>query len=136
MLRKSSESPPETCRRFQLLPRSLEKRTTPLEPLAHTAICSAPSAPTEPAALMPRRLVSMPVLCTDQETSSGALAGRVMVLGSLVGGRLPGTPTVALHKIAKAYDVRINVRIARNSSISGDRSSLIMRLRLLRLHLL
>src|SRR5271156_4955561 len=104
MLRKSSESPPEICMRFQLLPRSLEKRTTPLEPLAHTVMCCVPSASTELAALMPRKLVSMPVVCTDQVTSSDALDGRVMARGSLTDRRPGETRTVALHRIATASE--------------------------------
>src|ERR1700683_3632815 len=113
MPRKSSESPPETCRRFQFLARSLEKRITPLEPLAHTAMCSAPVASTEPAALMPRRLVSMPVVCTDQLTSSDAVEERMMALGSLIVARLPGRRAVALHKIATASEAGIRKRMRR-----------------------
>src|SRR5580704_10474367 len=113
MLRKSSESPPETCRRFQFLPRSLEKRITPLEPLAHTAMCSAPVASTELVALTPLRLVSKPVVCTDQVTSSDAGAERVIALGSLSAARLPGRVAVALHKIATAIQAGIRMRMPR-----------------------
>src|SRR5579863_8132595 len=113
MLRKSSESPPETCRRFQFLPRSLEKRITPLEPLPHTAMCSSPIASTELVALTPRRLVSTPVVCTDQVTSSDVGDGRVMARGSLIERRPGETRTVAPHRIATASEAGIRKRMPR-----------------------
>src|SRR5579859_6779985 len=61
--RKSSASPPATCSRFHVLPLSSERRITPLEPEAQTAIVPSPSGETS-TALTARRLVSMPLVWT------------------------------------------------------------------------
>src|ERR1700683_4403997 len=87
MLRKSRASPPATCSRFQLLPRSLEKRITPFEPHAHTTTCW-PVESGLSAALMPRKLVG----------------------SSLLGALNHGAPAVALHNIA-ATAVKVSVRM-------------------------
>src|ERR1700688_734021 len=71
-LLKSSASPPTTCTRFQLLPKSVDSRITPFDPQAHTAMCSVPSESRDPAALTPRKFVSIPLVCTDHDTTSAA----------------------------------------------------------------
>src|ERR1700692_1991534 len=72
MPRKSSASPPATCTRFQFLRKSVERKIPPSEPQAHTAMCSVPSESTDPAALTPRKFVSIPLVCTDHDTPSAA----------------------------------------------------------------
>src|ERR1700731_2610167 len=78
MPRKSRASPPATCTRFQVLPKSVERKIPPFEPQAHTAICSVPSESTDPAALTPRKFVSIPLVCTDQDTLSAANQPRTL----------------------------------------------------------
>src|SRR5271163_1272395 len=112
MLRKSSASPPATCSRFQVLPRSLEKRITPLEPQAHTTTCWSVASGLS-AALTPRRLVSIPLVCTDR-TSLGAFTSRALVRSSLPGALKHGAPAVAPHNIpTTAVQVRTKMRIPR-----------------------
>src|ERR1700677_259330 len=114
MLRKSSASPPATCRRFQVLPSSLEKRITPLEPQAQTTICCSPAESVLPAALTPRKLVSIPLVCTDHDTPSAAFTPRALVGSSLLGALSHGAPAVALHNIAStAAQVRMKMRMPR-----------------------
>jgi hypothetical protein len=109
MLRKSSESPPVTCRRFQLLPRSFEKRITPFEPQAQTTTCS-PVESGLSAALTPRKLVSIPLVCTDQWTSLAEFTSRGWVWSSLLSELKHGALAVALHNIA-ATAVKVSVRM-------------------------
>src|ERR1700677_81883 len=113
MLRKSSASPPATCRRFQVLPSSLEKRITPFEPQAHTTTC-CPVESGLSSALTPRKLVSIPLVCTDHDTPSAAFTPRALVGSSLLGALSHGAPAVALHNIANtAVQVRMKTRMPR-----------------------
>src|ERR1700683_261757 len=99
MLRKSRASPPATCRRFHVLPRSLEKRITPFEPHAHTTTC-CPVESGLSAALTPRKLVSIPLACTDHDTPSGAFPSRALMRSSLPGTLRERVPAVAPHNMA------------------------------------
>src|SRR5207302_5419068 len=72
--RKSSASPPVTCRRFQVSPSSVDFRITPFEPEAHTTHAETPFALDAGATLTPRRFVSIPLVCTfHHRASRGAL---------------------------------------------------------------
>src|SRR6202034_1848608 len=117
MLRKSSESPSATWRRFQVLPRSLEKSMTPLEPLAHTVMWSAPFASTVFAAVMPRRLVSIPLVCTDQLTSSVPSDESVMARSSLLGADREVFAGAMQKIVTVAANVSVRKRIVAHSNI-------------------
>src|ERR1700734_2477987 len=105
MPRKSSWCPPATCRRFQVLPVSFETRITPLEPQAHTPIRSSGESPEWPvaiafdngAALTPRRLGSIPLVCTDHDTPSAAFTSRASATSSLLGELHRRAPAAAPH---------------------------------------
>src|SRR6202453_5410690 len=101
MLRKSSASPPATCRRFQVLPSSLEKRITPFEPQAHTTTC-CPVESGLSSALAPRKLVSIPLVCTDHDTPSAAFTSGALVWSSLPGATRDEVLAVAPHNMATA----------------------------------
>src|SRR5215470_7590569 len=74
MPRKSSASPSATCRRCQVLPSSSDFRITPFEPEAQTTTTGALFSSGLMAMLMPRKLVSMPLVCTfHQCASAGSL---------------------------------------------------------------
>src|SRR5580704_16089661 len=113
MPRKSRVSPPATCRRFQDLPSSLEKRITPFEPQTHTTmgcgLCASGPAntdatPAASAALTPRRLVSIPLVCTDQWTSSAAFTSCALMRSPLLESLQRGPPRATPHNTANTAD--------------------------------
>jgi hypothetical protein len=106
MLRKSSASPPATCTLFQLLPKSVESRITPFEPQALAAMCSVPSESTRPAALTPRKFVSILLVCTDHDTPPAAANAAL----SLATRHLGATPAASASTPTRLIPM-INMRI-------------------------